>query len=649
MKGRAPSAYAVALALIALVGAALRLYRIGELPPGLYRDEAFYGLDALGVLAGEWSLYFVANNGREGLFIYLLAPSVAALGRTPEALRLVSALVGTLTVLALYAAGRAMFSPQVGLIAAAVLATTFWHLALSRVAFRAITLPLVVCLAVALWFSAKRAAGLRQSALFAAAGVAFGLAFYTYTAAPLVAGLFVPAALAEHRQHRTSLLFWVGASAALAPLAIWLAHHADLYVNRQGQVSIFNPAIHQGDLLGALTNNAVKTLGMFFIAGDRIWRHNLPSIPVFPSPLALLFVLGVVVAVRRWRRQPHLFLLTWAGLFLVPTFLAEDAPHYLRAVGTLPAACLLVALGAAAVIERLSTPALSVGRLRLEPGAWLVVSLGLLPHFALTSYVYFGRYAVAPPTAYWLEAHNVALARGINEAASGGEQLWVDKRLSSDNPALHFLSPALAYVADMGTHLWLPGDNARGRLWVDPNHDWSALRDALPRPAALSVELGPLAQADRDAAPRRAFIVVHFSTPLPPTAPIAQFEHGIRLLGADATCPPEGEDDGCQVVLSWQAEQPRAEDFAVFVHWLRAGQLIAQSDGTPGLGHLPVYFWRAEDRIDDAHTLRGARWQPGDAIAVGLYRRQDLARLRVLDARVPATDDSVIITSPESR
>jgi hypothetical protein len=34
------------LAIILLAGAGLRLDRIGELPPGLYRDEAWYGLDA---------------------------------------------------------------------------------------------------------------------------------------------------------------------------------------------------------------------------------------------------------------------------------------------------------------------------------------------------------------------------------------------------------------------------------------------------------------------------------------------------------------------------------------------------------------------------------------------------------------------------
>ena len=65
------------LAVILIAGAYLRLYHIGSAPPGLYYDEGAYGLDALRVLGdashGEFHLYFAANNGREGLFMYLLA------------------------------------------------------------------------------------------------------------------------------------------------------------------------------------------------------------------------------------------------------------------------------------------------------------------------------------------------------------------------------------------------------------------------------------------------------------------------------------------------------------------------------------------------------------------------------------------------
>src|ERR1043165_10076706 len=109
------------LLVILTAGAFLRFYRIGGLPPGLYRDEGYYGLDALNVLRGHPAVFFAANNGREGLFIYLLAASITLLGRTPEALRIVSALTGTLTIVAIYAVGRNLFSQRIGLLSAAIL------------------------------------------------------------------------------------------------------------------------------------------------------------------------------------------------------------------------------------------------------------------------------------------------------------------------------------------------------------------------------------------------------------------------------------------------------------------------------------------------------------------------------------------------
>ncbi|MBC8492791.1 MAG: hypothetical protein H8D43_03315, partial [Chloroflexi bacterium] len=86
------------LLLVIAIAAALRFWALGNTPPGLYHDEAFNGLDALGVLEGERPIFFEANNGREPLFVYLVALSVAVLGRSPGAIRIVAALLGTLTI-----------------------------------------------------------------------------------------------------------------------------------------------------------------------------------------------------------------------------------------------------------------------------------------------------------------------------------------------------------------------------------------------------------------------------------------------------------------------------------------------------------------------------------------------------------------------
>ena len=93
-----PWARLILISLI-LLAFGLRIWRLDILPPGLYFDEAFDGWDARRIaFEGYHPVYFAANNGREPLYIYLLALSVRLFGPTAYALRLVSALAGALTV-----------------------------------------------------------------------------------------------------------------------------------------------------------------------------------------------------------------------------------------------------------------------------------------------------------------------------------------------------------------------------------------------------------------------------------------------------------------------------------------------------------------------------------------------------------------------
>src|SRR3990172_5445680 len=190
-----------ALFFLALaIGAAFRFYALGNLPHGIYHDEAYYGLDAVSVLNGAHPIFFTANNGREPLYIYLLSLSIAAFGRTPFGLRFASALIGTLTIPVTYLLERALFNRRVGLMAMFICSITFWPVALSRVSFRAGTLPLFLGLAIALgWLALQR----RSLWLAVLGGAAYGLAFNTYTASritPLAFVLFAAIAFVFHRR-----------------------------------------------------------------------------------------------------------------------------------------------------------------------------------------------------------------------------------------------------------------------------------------------------------------------------------------------------------------------------------------------------------------------------------------------------------------
>ncbi|NJN83317.1 MAG: glycosyltransferase family 39 protein [Caldilineaceae bacterium] len=181
------------LLLITSTAALLRLWQLDLLPPGLFFDEAYNGLDARAVVEGtSRPIYFAANNGREPFYLYLQALAIVLLGPTPYALRITSALIGIVTVPVIYwlvrtvlasddhTEGRAPALSWVALIAATAVAVSFWQVSISRLAFRAILLaPLSALAMLFLWRAWVR----NRRADYAWAGFWVALALYTYTAA----------------------------------------------------------------------------------------------------------------------------------------------------------------------------------------------------------------------------------------------------------------------------------------------------------------------------------------------------------------------------------------------------------------------------------------------------------------------------------
>jgi 4-amino-4-deoxy-L-arabinose transferase-like glycosyltransferase len=620
------------LALL-LLGAALRLGAVGQVPPGLYHDEAQHGLDALEVLAGHRPLYFEANNGREPLFVYLVAAGVAALGRTPLAVRLPAAFVGVLTLAATYDLARVLWGRRVGRWALAVLAATFWHVHLSRVGFRAVLLPLFT----ALWM-AQAARAVRDGAPghWIAAGALYGAGWYTYMAArftPVAVGIVALYGLWRRRGRvgRGPLLFCAAALLVLLPLGVYTLRHPAVVLNRSGQVWVFSDEISGGRPWRLLLQHIGRTAGMFFLRGDRIWRHNLAGRPVWGPALGLAFVLGLGVALAHARRDAGAALaVLWTATMAVPTILAEDAPHFLRGVGMLPTVALLPALGLA-WLEGATTRPLA----RRLPVALLALGFG---H---TAYDYAVRYADAPLTYHWFEGGPVALAGEVNTwmgqgwSGSGvlhsprpGRTVYIDRGLWQSWTAVPFLVPeARVRFLPLAAPPAL-GEGVAFVVW--PYDDWRArVLPYLPHPAYLRSDRGPQAQGDKDPAPITIAVIIRAAPSPDVPAPVARFEGGL-LLRAALVQPAAG---GARVRLWWEPTAPLAAPYTVFVHYLRDGELLAQHDGQPAQGHLPTTAWQPGDLVLDPHLLAGVTPDPArDRLRVGLYRSDTLEGLALLDA-----------------
>ena len=143
-----------ALAVILLVAAFLRLYRLDAIPPGLTHDEAGHAHDAAAIVGGARPIYQTVGYGREPLYDYLAA-GLIALGSPPvTALRLLSVLSGLVTLLITFVWVRHAFDGPTALLATALQAGSFWSLAVSRQALRSSLLLALFIAAVYLFWHA---------------------------------------------------------------------------------------------------------------------------------------------------------------------------------------------------------------------------------------------------------------------------------------------------------------------------------------------------------------------------------------------------------------------------------------------------------------------------------------------------------------
>ena len=599
-------------ALTLLVGVALRFYALGDLPHGIYHDEAYYGLDAVSVIEGARPVFFPANNGREPLYIYILSLSVATFGRTPFGLRFASAVIGTLTMPVTYLLGRALFNRRIGLLAMAICAVTFWPLALSRVSFRAGALPLFLGLAIALgWLGLSR----RNLLLAILGGVAYGLAFNTYTAArvtPLALGVMAVVAFLTQRRNakraktqsfanaQTRSFYWrelaaftLAALVVIAPLGFYALAHPEQVFAREGQVSIFET--ESGNPVLIFLKHVWLAVGMFGWHGDAIPRHNLPGRPVFEVWTFVFFVIGLLLLASRARRSlSSAFVLVWVAATLLPTTLAEDTPHFLRAIGMLPVLWLIPAVGFEALVAAQDLTGF------LKPvRSWAILVSLLTASTLATARDYFWRYAADPTTGYYFESAATDLATQINSRPQFSNR--IDNRLWDNFASLRFLIP------DRDGS----GSESRVQLavWPYETGEVRAAVAALPANSLISARRGELARGDLESTPYSLY-TLFIAEPVQAESPVARFGDVIELRSWEVI----ESGNQAQVRLRWMASAPVAIDYHVYVHVLTGGELLAQSDGEPLAGLYHFSWLRPGDVLNDEYVL-----PKGEQFFVGLY------------------------------
>ncbi|MBZ9578654.1 glycosyltransferase family 39 protein [Patescibacteria group bacterium] len=352
----------ILLIFILFIAAFFRLWQLDKIPPGLYPDEAIHGNEAI---SNPGKVFYPENNGREGLFINLISLSFSIFGISIWSIRIVSAIIGILTVLGLYLLTKELLnyyensSRSIALLASFFLAVSFWHVNFSRLGFRAILLPFILVFSFYFLFRGFRR---KRISDFITSGIFFGLGFYTYISfrfaililpAILIPFWFIYKRKGVQKKFILYTLYFILVTFIVAlPIGIYFFKNPRDFIGRATPISIFaadNP-------IKAFFVSLLSHFSMFNFYGDPNWRHNFAGSPQLFWLLGILFLIGIILSIKELISSLknknyslfiiHYSLLYWFFIMLLPGILTfEGIPHSLRVVGTIPVVHIFMGLG----------------------------------------------------------------------------------------------------------------------------------------------------------------------------------------------------------------------------------------------------------------------------------------------------------------
>ena len=404
------------LILVILLAAFLRLWQLSSVPPSPSLDEVSIGYNAYSILQtgrDEYGILFpillrAYDDWRPAMHVYTSLPFVKLLGPSALAVRLPSAILSILTVLATYfLVKRLCKNESIALIATLLLAISPWHIYISRLGHEVNEGLAFAVLAVL--FSFKKQ--VLPAVLF------FILAFISYHTDKA----FIPLLL-----FGSLLIFWkqvilvkkkilVGLCIAVVAIAPFIRESvsseglsrmkgANVFAAQEPRfyerVQFLAEAGEKHDLIGEILYNRRILAGEILFSGyishfNPSWlfaniadeKHKIPSIGLLyfwelPFVLLGLFLLVTTKGIDRKIKQ---FIFLWIIVAPVAASFASDTPHTMRSFVFLPTWQIVSAIGIVAVLD-------FFGRKKLVRGIFLGVVL------LSTLYLYKQYFEVFPKT-----------------------------------------------------------------------------------------------------------------------------------------------------------------------------------------------------------------------------------------------------------
>ncbi len=429
------------LAAIFGLGILLRVWNLASLPMGFTPDEAAFGYNAYSLLKtgyDEWGTPFyklpVTNLESFGdyklpLYAFLTVPSVAIFGLNEFASRLPNAIFGSVGVLVMFLFSFQAFKNfkfQISLIAAFLYAFSPWSIQLSRGAFEANLVTLLLPLFLALFLSKK----------YLLASLILALNYYSYHSARFLSLFLIPLFLYKSKSIiHNSLFIILMLPGFLALFGSGGARSADVSIlsptdNWQAVSDARFSAVQSGlpdPIARIFYNKATYVISQFtknyatyfspqflFTEGPRETTYGMhPGTGVLYQIEALFLLAAVFYFIKYPNKSGIWYLVSGILLAAVPAALSKG-PGYAanRAASMLPFLILLSSLGMSFISKYVNKKLL-----------YFLITLSLINFIQL--YVYHAR-DLAPGMLY---GRKEALIRVAN-LAKDYDQIFVSRSLS---------------------------------------------------------------------------------------------------------------------------------------------------------------------------------------------------------------------------
>ena len=348
---------ATAVAGLVLLSLLIRTVALTTTPPNVTADES----DNLQVV-----YHILAGRGAPGLFgldwkpapafsVYLMAGFMSVCGWSIAGMRAASAVLSSLAIVPFYCVARERLSVAGSLVSAFLLSTGLWYLHFSRSGWENAQGALFAMMAAWMLVLALRGRGLRYYAL---AGFWCALGLYGYFAGRLIVVsllAYLPFALWERRGKAGEVLvgyvvLLLVCVAVFAPQAPSIVRNWEGFNNRTRTVAITSAQLpYEGarTMPELVARQIGKTARAFLLLDGTVQnnpRYFPVGRPIFDPLTGVLFLVGIVAALRAWRKTA-----LWWCLALLPLgvtqVLSLGTPDLARAVPAAPALYLFVGYG----------------------------------------------------------------------------------------------------------------------------------------------------------------------------------------------------------------------------------------------------------------------------------------------------------------